>query len=408
MTLPITGASADDRGPAGCVVRFILAGEAGDSAAAMAELHPCCQERAAGAVQSTPDLAAVAIGAPEPHGDGMRVPTVLTNPAGGEQRFVFVVRPVDDRWGVDLEESVKATFGGDPLEMMGEALRTAVAPLGEAMGRLGEAMGEAFGGSSSGGGDGRPAARRVALDDPLPAGEAALPTTIAARVTDLELRRRMQRSHDEEEFTGSTELSVRCHFDLDPAWTAQSCLGVTLDQATAIKGEDLRPQDAAADLGAEKYSSWERERYEVYARFALAAPQKAFTGLAKLSGTIRLELVGGERLELAIGPVGTLLGKPLPLPAFGGIEILLGRDGDGNLTLRTPSGWVDAMGELSPVDAQGEPLNDSWSSSGDGETDTRTYGSEIPDDASLLLRFWSQGGVAEIPFAVAGLPLKLG
>lgn len=407
MSLPITGASADDRGPAGCVVRFILASAARDNPAAMAELHPECQAKLAGEVKSPPDITAVALGEPEVLGEWMQVPTVLTGPDGSEQRFVFVVKPVDDRWGVDLEESMKATFGGDPMEMMGDALRAAVAPLGEAMEQIGGALTDAFGGSSSGSSDGQPAARRVALDDPLPTGASAMPTTIAARVTELELRRRMQRSHDEEEFMRSTELMVRCHFDLDPAWTAQACLGITLDRAVAIKGEDVRPQDASSDLGAEKYSSWERERHEVYAKFALAAPEKAFTGLAELSGTIHLELVGGERLELAIGPVGENLGRPLRLPAFN-IEILLERDGDGNLTLRTPSGWINAMGEMSPVDAQGESLNDSWSSSGDGETDTRTYQSGIPDDASLLFRFWSQGGVADIPFTVSGLPLKLG
>lgn len=407
MTFPITGASADDRGPAGCVARFILAGVAHDHAAAMAELHPDCQAKLSGEVKSPPDITAVALGEPEALGEWMQVSTVLTGPDGSEQRFVFVVKPVDDRWGVDLEESMKATFGGDPMEMMGDALRAAVAPLGEAMEQIGGALTDAFGGSSSGGQDGRVVARRVAISDPLPTGEVAMPTTIAGKVTELELRRRLQRSPGDEEFGSSTELSVRCHFDLDPAWTAQACLGVTLDQATAIKGEDLRPQEASSDLGAEKYSSWEREGHEVYTRLSLAAPQKAFAGLARLSGTIRLELVGGERLEMALGPVGGLIGRPLSLPAFN-IEVLLDRDGDGNLTLRTPYGWIDAMGEMSPVDAQGEPLNDSWSGSGDGEINTRTYQSEIPDDASLLFRFWSQGGVAEIPFTVSGLPLKLG
>ena len=194
---------------------------------------------------------------------------------------------------------------------------------------------------------------------------------------------------------------------IDPAWTAYACLGVTLAHATAIKGEDLRPQDASEDLGAEKYSSWERERRECYVRLPLAAPQKAFTGLATLSGTVRLEVVGGELLEIAIGPVGDLAGKLLSLPAFG-VEIVLGRDGDGNLTLRTPSGWVDRTGEIRPVDAAGGALNDSWSSSGDGEFDTRTYQSEIAADASLVLQFWAQSTTVTIPFTTADLPLRLG
>jgi hypothetical protein len=66
------------------------------------------------------------------------------------------------------------------------------------------------------------------------------------------------------------------------------------------------------------------------------------------------------------------------------------------------------MSEVLPVDAEGQPLNDSWSSSGDGEFDTRTYQSAIADDASIVFRFWSQAGTAEIPFTTSGLPLKLG
>jgi hypothetical protein len=404
MTFPITGASADDRGPAGCVVRFIRAGAARDNEAAGAELHPDCRARIGGDVKS-PDVTAVALGEPEAVGDRMQVPARLTGPDGSEQRFVFVVREADGRWGIDLDESVKVTFGGDPLEMMGDALRDAVAPLGEAMGQLGAAMGQAFGGSDGQGG--QVAARRVPAHEPLPSGATALPAAVGAQVTELELRRRVQRSFGEEELSASTELTVRCHFELDPAWSVNACLGITLERAKAIKGEDLLPADAASDLGAEKYSSWERERREVYARFALAAPCKAFTGLAELAGTIRLDLVGGEPLEVAIGPVGGLLDQPTVIPAFG-IEILFARDGDGNLVMRTPYNWTNGMSGVLPVDAQGQPLNDSWSSSGDGEFDTRTYQSGIPDDASIVFRFWSQAGTAEIPFTTGGLPLKLG
>lgn len=406
MTISITGASADDRGPAGCVVRFIIAGEAGDSAAAALELHPDCLAKISGDVKSPPGITSVALDEPIAVDDWMHVPARLGGPDGTEQRFIFVARPVGDRWGVDLDESLKATFGGDPMEMMGDALRQAVAPLGEAMEAMGDAMSSAFGGGSSSSDGSGPTARRIAADDRLPSAGSALPESLVAHLTDLDLRRRIQRSDPSDEFAPSTELSVRVLFDLDPSWTANACRGVTITEATAIKGENLAPIDANPDLGSESYASWERERHEVYARFNLAAPQKTFTGLKSLAGTIRLSLVGGELLEIALGPIGDLLGKSIPLAAFD-IELAFERDQDNNLIMRSPSAWPDRISEFRLLDATGEALSQSWSSSSDGETATRTYGNEIPDDGSLVIQFWSQSVEAEIPFTVDGLPAKL-
>ena len=407
MTFSITGADADDRGPAGCVVRFILAGEAGDSAAAALELHPDCLAKISGDVKSPPGITSVALDEPIPVDDWMHVPARLGGPDGTEQRFIFVARPVDDRWGVDLDESLKATFGGDPMEMMGDALRQAVAPLGEAMDAMGDAMSSAFGSDSASSSDSSgPTARRIAADDRLPSAGVALPESLTAHLTELDLRRRIQRSDPADDFTPSTELSVRVLFDLDPSWTANACRGVTITNATAITGEHLAPIDANPDLGSENYASWERERHEVYARFNLASPQKAFTGLKSLAGTIRLSLVGGELMEIALGPIGDLLGKSIPLAAFG-VELSFERDGDNNLIMRSPSGWPDRISDFRPLDANGEALSQSWSSSSDDETATRTYGNDIPDDGTLLIQFWSQSADAEIPFTVDGLPANL-
>lgn len=413
MSFPITGGDADDRGPVGCVVRFILAGEAGDQAAASAELHPDCMEGITPNVSSPPGIQSVTLEEPLPVDGLMHVPARLLGQDGSEQRFIFVARPLGDRWGLDLPSSLNATFGGDPLEMMGDALRQAVQPLGDALGAIGDAIGDAMGDAlstmssdSSSSGSALLAARRIAADEPLPDASAALPTTITAHLTELDLRRRLQRSDPTEELSSSNELSVRLLFDLDPTWSANCCRGVTVSKAIAIKGEDLIPVDAGPDHGSENYASWERERREVYARFALAAPQKAFTGLKTLTGTVRLALVGGELLEIALGPIGDLLGKSIPVAAFG-IHLAFERDDDGNLIMRSPSGWPDRVSEIRPLDANGESISQGWSSSDDGETVTRTYGNEIPDDGSLIIQFWSQSAEAEIPFTVDGLPVKL-
>jgi hypothetical protein len=407
MTFSITGASADDRGPAGCVVRFILAGEAGDSAAAALELHPDCLAKISGDVKSPPGITSVALDEPIPVDEWMHVPARLGGADGMEQRFIFVARPVEDRWGVDLDESLKATFGGDPMEMMGDALRQAVAPLGEAMEAMGDDMSSAFRGDSSSSSESNgPSARRIAADEPLPDAGAVLPDALVAYLTELDLRRRLQRSDPSEEFAPSTDLSVRLRFDLDPSWTANACRGVSISEATSISSEDLAPIDASPDLGSESYASWERERHEVYARFNLAAPQQAFTGLQSLAGTIRLSVVGGELLEITLGPIGDLLGKSIPLAAFG-VELSFERDQDNNLIMRSPSGWPDRISEFRPLDANGESISQSWSSSDDGEIVTRTYSNEIPDDGCLLIQFWSQSAEEEIPFRVEGLPAKL-
>lgn len=405
MPLTLTGGDPADRGPLGCVTRFILAGEARDLAAATAELHPDCLEGVSIRAESPPGVIGIALDEPQRVDDGVQVPARMSGEDGSEQRFVFVVRPVDDRWALDLNASMTATFGGDPMQMMGDALRQAVQPLGDAMQAVGQAMSDAFGGSG-GADDGQPQPRRLAVDEPLPGSDDAVPAELTAHLIDLDLHRRLHRDDPAEEPVASTELTVKLKFDLDPSWTASACRGVTVAAATAIKGEDLIPTDAYPDLGSESYASWERERRDFTARFALAAPQKAFTGLEELSGNARLALTGGELFEIALGPVGELFDRPIPLAAFG-LEIALARDENGSLVLKSPSGWTDRVAEIRPTDANGEPLNDSWSSSGDGEFDTRTYGSDIPDDASLLIRFWSQSLEAEIPFTVAGLPAKL-
>jgi hypothetical protein len=300
---------------------------------------------------------------------------------------------------------------------LSEALRSAVEPIGEAMSGLGEAlggaMGEAFGGTSGdafGGGDSpAPVATRLALDEPMPASASAAepPASLVAHLLEADYRRRVQRSDETEEFQPSAEVSIRCRLALDPAWTAQACKGVTLDEASSAEGEDLRPRDAGEDLGSESYASWERERRDFCFRLSLAAPEGAFTGLAALRGTVRLAAVGGELFEVVLGPVGELLGRTVAIAAFG-VEVAFERDGDGNLAVRAPNAWFERLTELVPVAAGGESLGESWSQSGDFETSTRVYGSEIPDDASLVARFWGASALLEVPFTVEGLPVRLG
>lgn len=398
MELTITGADGSDRGPSGCVVRFMTASAAGDAEAAMAEVHPDCREGLSGAPHAPPGVVAVEVLAAEPGEDRVLVPTRLVGGDGTEQRFVFAVRPHADGCGIDLPASMEATFGGDPAQLVEQALRAAVEPLAEGFAQLGEALG--------GGAGGAPAARRIAVDGPLPEATASLPEQLTAHVLELDLHQRRRREELQSEWQSAAELNVRLAFALDPAWTALATLGVSLELARSCAGEDLRPVDASEDLGSENYSSWERERRDTYVKLALPVPSGSCSGLGGLAGTVRMSLVGGELLEIALAPLAALVGNRVELPVLG-MAMELAREEDGQLTLRVASGGFDRFEDIVPVDAAGEALNQSWSGSGDGQTDSRTYSSEIPDDAGLLLRFWSRRELVTVPFSVADLPLEL-
>jgi hypothetical protein len=402
MTFTITGADSSDQGPSGCVARFMAASAAGDSDAAMAEIHPACREGLSGGAHAPPGVVAVEVQTPEPGESGTRVPTRLIGSDGTEQRFVFVVRPHDAGCGIDLPASMEATFGGDPAQLVEQALRAAVEPLAEGFAQMSEALGQAMGGSDSGG---APAARRIPVDAALPASAASLPESLTAQVLELDLHHCRRRDDLQSDWQTSAELNVRFAFELDPAWTALATLGVVLSAATSCEGDDLRPADAGEDLGAESYSSWEREARNAYVKLALSLPGGACSGLRELAGIVRLSLVGGELLEIALGPVGSLIGSRVELPALD-MAMELARE-DGQLTLRVASGGFDRFEDIVPIDAAGETINQSWGGSGDGQTDSRTYSSEIPDDATLLLRFWSRREQIVVPFTVAELPLQL-
>ncbi len=327
MTLSITGADPSDPGPLGCVVRFMAASAAGDTPAAAAELHPDSREGLSGTASAPPGVVRAEIQEPEPDGERCRVPVRLFGADESEQRFVFVVRPWDGGIGVDMPASFEATFGGDPLQMVEGALRAAVEPLGEAMAGMGEALGGAMSAVASGhsqDGDG-PSARRIACDEPAPVGDTPLPGHLAAWVRELELQRRLRRADRDAEPELSCECAVRCVFELDPVWTALACTGVTVTSAVSCEGEDLRPADAREDLGAESYSSWEREAHDCYARIVLAPPRGPCSGLAELTGQVRLVLFGGELVEVLIAPLEGSYDRPIAIASLG-LDLLLSRD----------------------------------------------------------------------------------
>jgi len=422
MSIPITG--DNDQGPADCVARFIRASTAGDEIAARAELHPDSQAMAEEGGMDAPPITAVELSEPLPADDGVLIPAVLHN-GDSENRFIFAVRPVEAGWGIDLMASMKATFGGDPAEMIGAAMQQAIAPMADAMGAIGSAIGDAmssaFGSHDSGsneyGSESERSARRIAANEALPDGTIDL-NSVVVEVIRLGSQTVMERNFGAE--TGaepgaetgaegamwSRDLSLRCGFRLPQGWAAAACTGVTVTTARAISGADLIPEYNDGTLGAETYASWERESGDYKFGFQLAAPPRNGAGLAELSGILHLRVEGGELVEVVLGPLGDIIDREIPIAALN-LSVVVSRGEQGQVQISGPYDSFERFTAIDIIDASGENCSYGYSGHGDGETSTRSYDCEVNDDATVRFRFTSQSGTVSVPFAAGGLPLSL-
>jgi hypothetical protein len=406
MTLELHGASPDDPGPAGCVVRFLIAGDARDGEACRAELHEDSLAQAEGAPEPPP-MRRATVGAPIPHPDRSEVPVDFVAEDGSEPRFVFVVRPsatASRGLGIDLDATMQATFGGDPAQIMVDAMQQAFAPLGEAMENLAEGLGAALSGgvAGTGGVSGR---RPLRADEPLPATADVQVPPVELEVVQLEFTRSWTRAFGEDGAIPDAALRLRCQFELAADLVLEACAGLTLDAAEDLDGADLRPDAAADDLGAERYSSWEQEGRDWGFALQLRPPPATFRGLARLAGRIRLQLGTGPGYELAAGRLADLVDRRLHVAALD-TAFDFGRDDSGAFTVQAPYGALDDL-DLAFVDGEGQEIGSGYSGFGDGETSTRCYDPDLPDEATVLLRFAPPGEVVEVPFTTRGLPFVL-
>ncbi len=418
MSISITG--DNDQGPADCVARFIRASTAGDEYAARAELHPDSQAMAEEGGMHAPPITAVELSEPMPAEDGVLIPALMHN-GDAENRFIFAVRPVEAGWGIDLMASMKATFGGDPAEILGAALQQAIAPMADAMGALGSAMGEAMGSAFSSHDNGSPAygnddqrpAWRIAADEPLPEGTIDV-NSVVVEVIRLSSQTVIERSFGAQDNVQagaeaamwSRDLSVRCEFRLPQAWVAAACTGVAVITARAISGEVLIPEYNDGTLGAETYASWERESGEYKFGFELAAPPRDFGGLAELSGVLHLRVEGGESVEFILGPLGDILDREMVIGALD-LTVVVSRGEQGQVQIRGPYDIFERFTAIDIIDANGENCSYGYSGEGDGQTSTRSYDCEVQVDATIRFRYTSQTGTVAVPFTAGGLPLSL-
>ncbi|MBK8976261.1 MAG: hypothetical protein IPM29_10055 [Planctomycetes bacterium] len=405
MTLELTGASPDNDGPAGCVARFLLAADARDGDACRAELHEVSRAQTDGAPEPPP-MRSATVGAPNAVDDRFEVPVDFVAEDGTAPRFVFVVRRADTATGlgVDLDATMHATFGGDPAELLVDAMKQAVAPLGEAMENLCAGVGAALSGETSAA-TGAAARRTIGADESVPAAAAVRIPPVELEVVQLELTRSLTRAPDGDTALEATALRLRCRLDLPTDVVLDACVGLTLDAAEAVDGEDLRPDDASGDLGATHYGAWDQERRDWGLDLQLRGPRPSFGGLARLEGSVRLQLGAGAGYEVRAGRLGDLVDRSVWIEALG-TELTFGRDDGGSFAVRAPYGALDGV-ELAFVDGAERGIDSGYSGFGDGETSTRCFDPDLPDEVSVLVRFTPPGEVVEVPFSTRGLPFRM-
>ena len=400
MALDVTGASPADPSPAGTVARFLLAGDARDVEACLAELHPDSLAQISGDL-SPPPMQSAHVGEPEGDNEVQRVPVQFAAEDGTEQRFVFVLRPAPtlSGFGIDLSATMEATFGGDPAEMMMSALQDAFQPIGEALDGVASAFNAAFPGSEPS----RPA-RRIDLHESLAELGSLTLDPVPLEIVRLDFTRSLLRTFQMDDARVETSLALRCQYELPEGIVAQVCEGIQIDRVESLAGEDLRPEYASDSLGRESYASWEQERREWYLSFSLRPPAGPFEGIGALEGTLRLQITGGEWLEVSLGSVAALAEGPVTIAALD-LPVHGHRAEDGSIVLQVPYGAFDLV-EIAFVDGNGQEISSGYSGQGDGETSQRTYDAFIPDDATVVARFPSQGGTLTVPFTAVGLPVR--
>ena len=405
MPLELTGATLDDDGPAGCVARFLIAAEAGDGDACRAELHERSRAQTEGAPEAPP-MRSAAIGRPSAGEDRFEVPVDFVTVDGAPQHFVFVVRAADTATGlgIDLEATMHATFGGDPAQLLADAMKEALAPIGAAMEQLGEGIGSALSGITDAFAD-EPARQPLRGDARRSNAAIGDVPQLEFEVVQLDFTRSLQRPSGVDPVEHSTALRLHCRFGLPDGVVLDGCSGVTIDVASCVDGEDLRPEEPRDDLGATTYHQWDQQDRNWNVDLQLRAPLPSFRGIARCEGTIRLQLAAEAFDEVRAGTVAELVGRSMPIAALDA-ELAFGREGDGAFAVRTRYGALDHV-ELAFVDASGEAVSSGYSGWGDGETSTRCYDTDLPDDATVVLRVSPPGNVVEVPFTTRGLPLLL-
>src|SRR5690606_3365528 len=140
------------------------------------------------------------------------------------------------------------------------------------------------------------------------------------------------------------------------------------------------PTDLDEGLGAESYSSWERERGEYGISFTLPVPAPAFTGLAEFSGRLRLRVEGGEVVEVVLGALGEIIGTAQGIAALD-VPLRISSTDEGAIQVVAPYDAFERFSDMDVIAAAGEKISWGYSGHGDGETSSRVFDGEAGDDA---------------------------
>jgi hypothetical protein len=403
MSLDITGASAADTGPEGTVVRFLLAGDARDVDACRAELHET-SFAIAEATPEPPPMKSAHVGEAVAVEEDFHVPVAFVGNDDSEQPFVFVVRRAQNAsgYGIDLQATMHATFGGDPAEMMMNALKDALTPAVDMMGEFASGIQSAFSGMSSGD---ALVPTRISLSESVTQAEHQSVSPFEMEIVRMEFSRSISRAFGEDDSIRDTSLTIRCEFRLNEDIVLKACEGVTLTRAESTEGEDLLPEFADESLGAEGYSSWEQEQRAWSLSLGMRPPSTAFRGIAHLAGIMRMRIDSKQAYEIPLGRIADLIGQRTFVEALQ-FEYAFLRDENGAFSMQTAYGGLDTV-EILFFDDTDQEIYTGSSGYGDGETSTRTFDPDLPDDAQVLLRWTPEGEVVTAPFVMRGLPFYL-
>lgn len=146
ITFTYEGSSPADPGPAGAVIRMMIAQVTNDSEAMKEAVTAGTLEMGKPALPGKTTTAN--LGAVTYEGETAVVPGKL-NADGTDQEVTFLVVKEEGTWKVDMRATIERLMGGSMEQLtalMEQGMKTMADSMSAAMGGLGEGMNEAFGG----------------------------------------------------------------------------------------------------------------------------------------------------------------------------------------------------------------------------------------------------------------------
>ena len=182
--------------------------------------------------------------------------------------------------------------------------------------------------------------------------------------------------------------------------TAQDATGIDLRLPKAA-------EVAAARANADDIPSLESQP-DTYVQLHLKAPVAPFAGLRELTGTCTLRLARNQPKEALLTPVSEWIDKPVNLADDKSTSFTIMRGADSRLFIEFNSAAAERFSSLRLTTSTGDELaveSDADVPDQYNQTIIRTLPDNIPDNATLMLRFVGSGERCTVPFSFKPLTL---